>query len=42
VWDPLLVRAWAVRTLAIVLESVSRVCGLEIEHACHPLWNEPE
>jgi hypothetical protein len=41
-WDPVLVRAWAVRTLAIVLESVSRVCGLGIDQACHQLWNDPE
>ena len=40
-WDPVLVRAWGVRTLAIVLESVSRVCGLGIEQACNPLWNDP-
>jgi hypothetical protein len=40
-WDPVLVRAWAVRTLAIVLESVSRVCGLGIDQACHALWNDP-
>ena len=41
-WAPLLVRAWAVRTLAIVLESVSRVCDLGIDQACHPLWNDPD